>query len=144
MRANRQRRKNKHNRCHRDYASNPKGCLFLSWLTEIASGRLVEPGIAAIAMSIGADLIASARGPLMSLGCIQARECHSNHCPSGITTHNSWRLRGLDPTLKSIRYASYIRKYRSTLMKLARSAGVNIAEGDKFARRNLWAAQDKF
>jgi glutamate synthase domain-containing protein 2 len=113
-------------------------------VTLIASGRLVEPGIAAIAMSIGADLIASARGPLLSVGCIQARECHSGHCPSGIATHNSWRLRGLDPTLKSVRYANYILKYRSTLMKLARSAGVNIAKGESFGRRNLWAAEDKF
>lgn len=110
-------------------------------ITLIASGRLVEPGVGVMALCTGADLIASARGPLMSLGCIQARECHTGHCPSGIATHNSWRLRGLDPRLKSVRYANYVLKYRDTVMKLARTTGVNLSNGKTFSPKNVWMAE---
>ncbi len=37
-------------------------------------------------IAIGADAVYSARGMLLALGCIQALRCHSNHCPTGITT----------------------------------------------------------
>jgi len=102
----------------------------------------VEPGIGAVALCLGADLIASARGPLMSMGCIQARQCNTGHCPSGITTHNSWRLRALDPTLKAVRFANYIEKYRSTIMKLARTTGVKFNNGESFSNKNLWFVED--
>lgn len=107
----------------------------------VGSGRLVEPGAAAMAMCLGADYVASARGPMLSLGCIQARECHSGHCPSGVATHHSWRLRGLDPTNKSVRYANYVLKYRASLTKLARAAGVDFTKGESFSTDNLWIVE---
>lgn len=110
-------------------------------ITIIGSGRLVEPGAGVMAMCLGADILASARGPMLSLGCIQSRLCNTDKCPAGIATHNSWRLRGLDPTVKSTRYANYVIKYRSTLVKLARSAGVNLAAGEKFNENHLWIAE---
>ena len=40
------------------------------------------------AMALGAEAVYIARGFLLSLGCIQALECHSNECPTGIATQN--------------------------------------------------------
>lgn len=57
--------------------------------------------------SLGADIVNSARGMMLSLGCIQALRCHSNHCPVGITTSNPSLVKGLDVDYKSQRVASY-------------------------------------
>lgn len=107
-------------------------------VTLIASGKIVEPGAAAMIMCEGADLVASARGPMLSVGCIQARECHSGRCPSGVATHGSWRLRGLDPTLKSVMYANYVIRFRSELMILARATGIDFSNGCSFSKKNVW------
>ena len=60
----------------------------------------------------------------MALGCIQALKCHTNHCPTGITTQSPWLTRGLDPTLKSVRVANYIVTLRKELLALSRACGV--------------------
>ena len=56
--------------------------------------------------SMGADVCNAARPFLFSLGCIQALKCHTNKCPTGITTQDQELVFGLDPTLKSARYAA--------------------------------------
>lgn len=61
----------------------------------IASGKLITPSQVAWALCAGADFVNSARGFLFSLGCIQAMRCHENTCPTGITTQNLRRQRGL-------------------------------------------------
>ena len=33
-------------------------------------------------IALGADLVYSARGMLLALGCIQALKCNSNDCPT--------------------------------------------------------------
>mgnify|MGYP002063188234 CR=1 FL=1 len=54
----------------------------------VASGKLITPAEAAMALCMGADFINSARGYMFSLGCIQALKCNRNTCPTGITTHD--------------------------------------------------------
>ena len=63
------------------------------------------------------------REALMSIGCIQAQRCHTDRCPTGVTTQNPWLVRGLDPELKSVRAANYIRALRHELLSLARTCG---------------------
>lgn len=89
-----------------------------------ASGKLGFPAEALLAMSLGADLIGVAREPMLALGCIQAQRCHDGHCPTGITTHNKWLVRGLDPSDKATRLANYLVGLRSELLKLAHACGV--------------------
>ena len=74
----------------------------------IASGKLVGAGRQLIAFCLGADVVASARGFMLSIGCIQAMQCGSNTCPVGITTHDPELERGLDIDLKSKRVAHYV------------------------------------
>ncbi|MHA8066133.1 FMN-binding glutamate synthase family protein [Aquirufa sp. ROCK2-A2] len=79
----------------------------------IASGKLGFPEKALMAFAMGADSINIAREAMMSIGCIQAQKCHTNHCPTGIATSNKWLQSGIDVTLKSERYF----KYHYTLVK---------------------------
>ncbi|MDE0092379.1 MAG: glutamate synthase-related protein, partial [Oligoflexia bacterium] len=61
----------------------------------------------------------TARGFLLALGCIQALRCHTNNCPTGITTHNPQLMKGLDIEKKSERvknYALHILKYNYELL----------------------------
>ncbi|MEJ8567845.1 FMN-binding glutamate synthase family protein [Elongatibacter sediminis] len=73
----------------------------------IAAGKIVHGFDMAARIAIGADVCNSARGMLFALGCIQARRCHTNRCPTGITTNEPWRVSGLDVEDKAQRVANY-------------------------------------
>jgi len=90
----------------------------------IGSGRLGFPDAALVGFSLGCDLINVGREALLAIGCIQALRCHTNRCPTGITTQNRWLTRGLDPSLKSVRVANYIVTLRKELLALSRACGV--------------------
>jgi len=89
------------------------------------SGKLGFPGEALIAMSLGADFIGVAREAMLAVGCIQAQECHTGHCPTGVATHSKWLTRGLDPTDKSVRVMNYIVSLRAEILKLSHACGVS-------------------
>ena len=90
----------------------------------IASGKLVTPADVALALCVGADFVVSARGFMFSLGCIQALQCNKNTCPTGITTHNLRLQKGLDPTDKAVRVASYVKNMVYEVGTIAHSCGV--------------------
>ncbi len=90
----------------------------------IGSAKLGFPAPAALAFNIGVDMIGVAREPMMAIGCIQAQRCHTDHCPTGVATQNTWLSRGLDPTLKSVRLANYVIGLRKELFRLADACGV--------------------
>jgi hypothetical protein len=61
---------------------------------------------------------------MIAVGCIQAQQCHTNHCPTGVETQHPWLVRGLDPTLKAARLANYILTLRRDVLALSRACGV--------------------
>ena len=91
----------------------------------VGSGKLGFPEAALFAFGLGCDMVAVAREAMLAIGCIQAQRCHTGHCPTGITTHNPWLIRGLDPTLKSARLANYVAVLRKELLGLSRACGVH-------------------
>lgn len=91
----------------------------------IASGKLITSSMVAWALSVGADFVNSARGFLLSLGCIQALQCHKNTCPTGITTHNRWLMRGLVPDDKAERVHHYVKNLVYDVGILSHSCGVH-------------------
>ncbi|OBT06981.1 glutamate synthase [Shewanella sp. UCD-FRSSP16_17] len=93
----------------------------------IASGKMILPSQVAWALATGADFIASARGNMFALGCIQALQCNKDTCPTGITTHNKHLQQGLDPHNKSARVANYNRSLHHDLKIIAHSCGVSEA-----------------
>ena len=85
----------------------------------LCSGKLIRSGGQIMAMALGADAVYTARGFLLALGCIQALRCHTNKCPTGITTHNPSLMKGLDIEKKSERvknYALHLLKYNYELL----------------------------
>ncbi|MEO0611737.1 MAG: FMN-binding glutamate synthase family protein [Pseudomonadota bacterium] len=93
----------------------------------IASGKLVTPAEVAWAYCAGADIALTARGFMFSLGCIQAMRCHTNSCPTGITTHKKHLQGGLDPKVKSENVARYVEKMRKDVAMIAHSCGADHA-----------------
>ena len=87
------------------------------------SGRIFTPAHAALAFAHGADWVLTARGAMLSLGCIQALKCHTGHCPTGIATHNKWRVRGLVVPEKSTRIHEYFGGFHSDLLELTNVLG---------------------
>jgi glutamate synthase domain-containing protein 2 len=91
----------------------------------IASGKLVAPARVAWALAVGADFVCSARGFMFSLGCIQALRCHLNTCPTGVTTHNPWLIRGLNPQNKAVRVYYYAKNIEYEVGLICHSCGVH-------------------
>ena len=90
----------------------------------VGAGKLGLPDNAIVAFALGCDMVNVGREAMLSIGCIQAQKCHTDTCPTGVATQNSWLTRGLDPTLKSVRAANYLRTLRRDLFKVAEACGV--------------------
>jgi glutamate synthase domain-containing protein 2 len=90
----------------------------------VASGKLVTPAKAAWALCAGADFVTSARGFMFALGCIQAMRCHTNTCPTGITTHNKRLQRGLVVEEKFVRVANYANSMNREIEMIAHACGL--------------------
>lgn len=93
----------------------------------IAAGKLVTSARAAWALCAGADFINTARGFMFSLGCIQAMRCHTNTCPTGVTTHNRYLQRGLVVEEKYLRVANYALNMNKEIDMIAYSCGLHHA-----------------
>jgi len=88
-----------------------------------ASGKIATPIDIAIAMALGADTVYIARGFMLALGCIQALECHTNNCPTGIATQNKRLERALDIHGAAKRVATYADVLYKETQMLAESCG---------------------
>ena len=105
----------------------------------IASGKLITPGYVAQALATGADVVVTARGFMFALGCIQAMQCNKNTCPTGITTHDKRLQKGLDPTNKAARVASYHAQMVHDIEVIAHSCG--LAEPSQLRREHVRIVQ---
>ena len=101
----------------------------------IAAGKLVTSAKAAWALCVGADFINTARGMMFALGCIQALRCHTNTCPTGVTTHNKRLQRGLVVEEKYQRVANYVKNMNREIDMLAHSCGCRHAR--EFKREHV-------
>lgn len=100
----------------------------------IASGKLVTSAKVAWALCVGANFVVSARGFMFALGCIQSLQCHNDSCPTGVTTHNPRRQKGLVVTVKSKRVANYSEWMNSETDRIAHSCG--LAHAREFRRHH--------
>ena len=105
----------------------------------VASGKLVTSARAAWALACGADFVNTARGFMFALGCIQALRCHTNTCPTGVTTHNVRLQRGLVVEEKYVRVAHYAMNMNKEIDMIAHSCGVRHAR--ELERRHVRLVQ---
>lgn len=71
------------------------GCGLREKIRIIASGKIVTGFDMVKYISLGADIINSARGMMLALGCIQSKQCNRNTCPVGVATQNPKLYRAL-------------------------------------------------
>lgn len=93
----------------------------------VASGKLATSARAAWALCLGADFANTARGFMFALGCIQSLKCHTNTCPTGVTTHNKRLQRGLVVEEKAERVANYVRAMNQEIDMIAHCCGLQHA-----------------
>ncbi len=104
-----------------------------------ASGKLVTSARVAWALCMGADLVATARGFMFSLGCIQAQQCHLDTCPTGVTTQDPRLQKGLDVEDKAERVANYAKWINEEVNTLAHSSG--LLNAGQFQREHVRIVQ---
>ena len=73
----------------------------------MASGKAVDAFDIVKLKAMGADAIGMARGFMLSLGCIQARECNLDTCPVGVATQDSDLVKALVVEKKNTRVRNY-------------------------------------
>ncbi len=91
----------------------------------IAAGKMFSAFHMLRSLALGADVINSARGMMLALGCIQSRACNTDHCPTGIATQNPSRNKALVVTDKAERVANFHRDTVEQLVDLVGAAGLD-------------------
>lgn len=76
----------------------------------IASGKVLTSFHVLTRVALGADMVGSARGMMLSLGCIQALKCNTNECPTGVATSDPRLAKGLHIPSKAERVFNYHRE----------------------------------
>ncbi|UFH58064.1 FMN-binding glutamate synthase family protein [Sulfurovum mangrovi] len=107
----------------------------------IVSGKMITGMDIVKALALGADLCASARSFMLSLGCIQALQCHKNTCPSGIATQDKSLSKGVVVTDKKQRVANYHSETLHSFKELLASAG--LSHPDQLSRVHIYQRVDR-
>ncbi len=89
-----------------------------------ASGKVVSGFDMAMCLALGANWCNSARGFMMSLGCLQSQKCHTNACPVGVATQDHARQRALVVEQKYRRVANFHAHTVLSLAELTAAAGL--------------------
>lgn len=100
------------------------GCGLRKDVRIIASGKMFSAFHLVRAIALGADTVNSARGMMLALGCIQARSCNTDECPTGIATQNPSRNKGLVVTDKASRVAQFQKDTVANAAELVAAAGL--------------------
>lgn len=104
----------------------------------IAAGKIITGFDILKVLALGASACYSARGMMLSLGCIQALICDSGRCPVGVATQNPSLYNGLDPADKSVRVASFHAKTIHATKELMEACGfksIDAVDPSRFSRR---------
>ena len=90
-----------------------------------AAGKITSAFDMVRVFALGADFCNAARGFMFALGCIQAQACHTDKCPTGVTTQDPFRQRALVVPDKAERVYHFHQNTLSALAELIASAGLN-------------------
>ncbi|WP_394436458.1 FMN-binding glutamate synthase family protein [Streptomyces sp. SGAir0957] len=90
-----------------------------------ASGKVATGADIVKRLALGADYTNAARAMMFAVGCIQAQRCHTNRCPTGVTTQDPRRARALDVTDKSARVARFQEATVKSALQIMAAMGVS-------------------
>ena len=89
-----------------------------------AAGKITSGFDMARVLALGADWCNAARGFMFAVGCIQAQQCHTGRCPTGVTSQDRSRQRAVVVADKSQRVANFHRETVKALAELVGAAGL--------------------
>ncbi|RZK89680.1 MAG: FMN-binding glutamate synthase family protein [Pedobacter sp.] len=90
----------------------------------IASGKVSSGFDLVKNIALGADMCNAARGMMFALGCIQALECNSNTCPTGVATQDQSLMKGLVVEDKTVRVKNFHNLTVASAVELLGAAGL--------------------
>ena len=90
----------------------------------IASGKAIDAFDVVKLLALGADTVNMARSFMLSLGCIQARECNLDTCPVGVATQDSDLVKALVVEKKNIRVKNYHEKTIESVKEMVAAMGI--------------------
>ncbi len=90
----------------------------------LTSGKVTTAFDIVKRIALGVDGIYAARAFMLSLGCIQALRCNSNHCPTGVATQDKALVSGLVVTDKRKRVAAFHHETMRTVAELLGAMGL--------------------
>ena len=102
----------------------------------IASGKVATGFDIVKHISLGADMCNSARAMMLALGCIQALECNTNTCPTGVATQDKNLQKGLVVDDKKVRIKNFHNETVKSAVELMAAAGV--ASTDQLHRHMIY------
>lgn len=102
----------------------------------IAAGRITSAFDLVKTLALGADACYSARAMMMAVGCIQALECHTNQCPTGVATQDKKLMKGLDVEDKADRVYHFHKKTLYTFVDMMAAAGID--HPSKIKRKHIF------
>ncbi len=108
--------------------------------------RVISSGITATGfdmlekIALGADAVNAARSMMLALGCIQARACNTNRCPTGITTQDPALARAIRVAEKAQR----VRRYHAATVRafLELCGAMGLAGPDELGPEHLFIRRD--
>lgn len=92
-------------------------------VTLIATGGLRTPADFVKAMCLGADGIAVANAAIQAVGCVGARICNTNNCPTGVATQRPELRARLDVEVSADRLARFFDATTRLMAVMARACG---------------------
>ncbi|WP_323000199.1 glutamate synthase-related protein [Castellaniella sp.] len=104
-------------------------------VTLIITGGLRTHTDFAKALALGADGVALANSAIQAIGCIAARICHTNLCPTGIATQDPQLRKRLNVEASAQRLATFFKASTDLMQIMARACGHNRL--DQFRKDDL-------
>ncbi len=108
--------------------------------------RVISSGITATGfdllekIALGADAVNAARSMMLALGCIQARACNTNRCPTGVTTQNKALARAINVDEKAKRVYRFQRATVEAFLELCGAMGLQ--RPDELSAEHLFIRRD--
>jgi len=92
-------------------------------VTLFITGGLRTPADFIKALCLGADGIAIANSAIQAVGCVAARICHSNNCPSGVATQKAELRARIDVDRSAAQLQRFLQASVQLMQVMARACG---------------------
>ncbi len=107
-------------------------------VTLIITGGLRMPEDFIKAMALGADGIALSNAAIQAVGCVGARICNTNNCPTGIATQKPELRRRLDVDAGAQRLATFFDAATKLMQVMARACGHDDLAASRASDLTTW------